>query len=433
MPWSEIQPGLYQRPIGENEKFIKIVGDRAHPLGREHWSITSKAAFSLSQALDEDTMVRHCYHAWIALRFEHPSIASQAADSVLEYRIPDREALAAWADETFFTHSAETSKDDLVASLKPSRHVSAHLLLFEPAIVLHFPHWRTDGYGALHLVNAFLKHLSSAISGSGENIDELPWGEEVQRLVPNIEELLNLPIDATPDVIDSAKKYLSTASLAHGTVGLEPSKGAESKTVPQGTRNTKLRFTTAETKSVQEACEARQIDMLAAIHASCAAVTYAEAAADTHRRPYTSTIRLSLRPYMPQPYDGAAFAAGLCTGGYFEQVPHSQSWNDNATQYSNAYSIGVTPEFLHCRRQYAKEVLKMLQRDPPPPTPVSSEIDISNVGDVEELVSVSHTDDDKTVLEVRDSGRTAQISTLITKFAIVAVVDPQALRDGFRT
>ncbi|KAL9639608.1 MAG: hypothetical protein Q9204_001018 [Flavoplaca sp. TL-2023a] len=402
MPWLETQPGLYQRPFGENEKFIKLVGDQAHPLGREHWSITSKAAFNITQALGAGELVLHCYHAWIALRFEHPSVASQAVDSVLTYQVPNHEALTAWADETFFTHPAETSKDDLVASLKPSRYVSAHLLLSEPAIVLHFPHWRTDGYGALHLINAFLKHLSSAISGNGESIDELPWGEEVHRLAPSIEELLNLPIDAAPDVIDTARNYLSTAALAHGAVGLKPSEGVESNTLPRGTRSTSLRFTTTETESIQQACREQHLDMLAAIHASCAAATYASAAADAQERHYTSTIRFNLRPNMPPPYNGAAFAAGLCTGGYFEQVPQSQSWSKNAMQYSKAYEKGVTPEFLRCRRQYAKEVLKMLQRDPPLPVPESSAVDISSVGDVEELVSVSHTHDGKTILEVRD-------------------------------
>ncbi|KAI4283252.1 MAG: hypothetical protein L6R38_002294 [Xanthoria sp. 2 TBL-2021] len=402
MPWSEIQPGLYQRPIGENEKFIKLLGDRAHTLGREHWSVTSKAAFDLTQALDEGELVRHCRDAWVALRFEHPSIASRAVDSVLTYQVLNLETLKAWADETFFTHSAKVSKDDLVASLRPSRYVSAHLLLSEPAIVLHFPHWRTDGYGALHLVNAFLDHLSSAINGKWKRLDELPWGEEVHRLVLSIEELLNLPMDATPEVSDLARKYFSTAALARGAVGLETSETVGSETVPRGTRSTSLRFTTAETKTIQKACKSKHIDVRAAVHASCAAVTYAGAALDAQNRPYTSTIRLNLRPYMPPPYDGAAFAAGLCTGGYFEQVPHSQSWSDNAAQSSKAYSVGVTPGFLRSRRQYAKEVLKMLQLKPPAPTPASSEIDISSVGDVEELVSVLHTDNGETVLEVRD-------------------------------
>ena len=51
MPWSKASPGHYQRPIGENEKFIKAIGDRAHAAGREHWSITSKGSFKLTEPL----------------------------------------------------------------------------------------------------------------------------------------------------------------------------------------------------------------------------------------------------------------------------------------------------------------------------------------------------------------------------------------------
>ncbi|KAL8992186.1 MAG: hypothetical protein Q9169_007298 [Polycauliona sp. 2 TL-2023] len=407
MPWAEDRPGIYQRPMGHNEQFIQLVGDRAHALGREHWSVTSLAAFDLAQALDEDELVRQCHRAWQALRFQHPSIASQASDSMLTYEIPDCEALKTWVEETFHTYSAKISADEMIASLRPSRYATAHLILAEPAIVLHLPHWRTDGYGALHLINAFLKHLSSIISSESSSISDLAWGQEINRLVPSIEELLNLPQEATPETNNLARKYLSTAALSRGAVGLSPTEGMESNTIPpRGTRSTGLQFSSTETAAIQDACKTRDISLLAAIQASCATATYAGATFADQRKPYTGTIRLNLRPHMPAPYDGAAFASGLCTGGYFEQIPSTQSWSENAMQYSNAYRVrGVTDEFLTCRRQYAIEVLKMLAgQDPAAPTPASSEIDISHVGDVEEqrLVAVRQTDKrGKTVLEVR--------------------------------
>ena len=44
MAWSEVSPGRFQRRIGENEAFIKFVGDSGHALGREHWAINAIAA-----------------------------------------------------------------------------------------------------------------------------------------------------------------------------------------------------------------------------------------------------------------------------------------------------------------------------------------------------------------------------------------------------
>jgi hypothetical protein len=399
MPWSEVYSGVYQRAIGENEQFIKIIGDRAHPLGREHWSITSKAGFELVKDAGNADLVSTCRDAWKRLRFHHPSIASEAQGSHLTYSTPSRDELDAWTDETFHTHSAGVSLDDLIAGFKPSNLVTAHLLLDQPAIVLHFPHWRTDGYGALLLVNAFLEQLTLAIT---EAKAQHAWGDEAARLVPTIEEVLELPDEASQEVCEQAKKFLATAGLLYSTIGLGGSPGTENK-LPSGTRGVNVRFSSQETSSILEACHELEISLEAAIQASCATITYEEASTSDREKPYTSTMRFSLRPFMRSPYDGPTFASALCTGGYLEQVPAAQSWIVNARHYEKKYKIGITEEFLNTRRQYAKECLAALGRVPPPPPPNSSEIDISSVGDASRLVSPEHFDSaGRLVLKVKD-------------------------------
>ena len=403
MAWAETKPGTHQRPLGDNEKFIKFIGDRAHALGREHWSVTSKATFELTEPLEQSKLTRLCCIAWIALRFKHPSIASTADDETLTYVTPDPGSLRAWAGETFISHTADISSDDLIATLTPSKYATAHLVTAESAILLHLPHWRTDGYGALHLLNEYLDQLASTITGGAPSIDVLQWGSETTRLVPSLETALKLPAQANPEVEQSAKHYLSTAALFRDAVGVEVSVDVEPKTLPRGTRSARLRFTQAETQAVLRACKAKQISLDASVHATCGAVTYTGAAVTAQDRPYTSTMRFSMRPYMPPPYDGRQGAAGLYTGGYLIQVPAFQSWSENAKQYSTEYRLGVTPEFLNCRREYGKKALELLSQKPPPPTPLSSEIDISSVGDAEELVAVRHTGgNSQRVLEVYD-------------------------------
>ena len=56
MPWSEIAPGRFERVIGENELFIKLVGDRGHAAGREHWAINSIASFKLTGSLVNENL-----------------------------------------------------------------------------------------------------------------------------------------------------------------------------------------------------------------------------------------------------------------------------------------------------------------------------------------------------------------------------------------
>lgn len=403
MAWAETKPGIHQRPLGDNEKFIKLIGDRAHALGREHWSVTSKATFELTKPVGQSELTRLCYIAWIALRFKHPSIASTADDETLTYVVPDQDSLRAWANETFISHTADVSTDDLIATLTPSRYATAHLVTAESAILLHLPHWRTDGYGALHLLNEYLNQLAYTITGRTPLIDKLQWASETSRLVPSLEEALKLPAKATPEVEQSAKEYLSTAALLQNAVGVEVPIDIEPKTLPRGTRSARLRLTEAETQALLQACKAKEISLEASVHATCGAVTYTGAAAAARDRPYTSTMRFSLRPHLPRPYNGPQGAAGLYTAGYMIQVPSSQSWSENAKQYSAEYTSGVTPDFLTCRREYGKKALEMLRQTSPPPPPLSSEIDISSVGDAETLVFASHTGgDSRFVLEVRD-------------------------------
>ena len=403
MAWAETKSATHQRPLGDNEKFIKLIGDRENALSREHWSVTSRATFELTEPLEQSELTRLCFLAWIALRFKHPSIASTADDQTVTYVVPNQDSLGVWADETFTSHAVDVSTDDLIATLTPSRYATAHLVTAESAILLHLSHWRIDGYGALLLLNDYLDQLAYTISGGATFIDGLQWGSETGRLAPCLEEALRLPTEATPEVELSAKKYLSTAALFGNAVGVEVRVDVEPKTVPQGTRSVRLRFTGAETQAVLQACKAKQISLDASVHATCAAVTYTGAATAAQRRPYTSTMRFSMRPHMPRPYNAPQGAAGLYTGGYMIQVPASQTWSENAKQYSTEYALGVTPDFLNCRREYGKKALELLNRKPPLPTSLSSEIDISSVGDAEKLVCPRHTGGKRhCVLETRD-------------------------------
>jgi hypothetical protein len=318
-------------------------------------------------------------------------------EECLTYRVPDTESLGSWADETFTVYDEGIRSDDVVATLGPSKYTTGHFFLGERRFLLHAAHWRTDGYGALQLVNSFLDNLCNSI-GYGEQAWR--FGDEVQRLTPSIEEILDLPVTPTQDIVNATKNCIKTLGYAKGAVGVGP-QDKEGGNGPKGTRSTRFRLAEADTKAVQEACAAHNISLLSAVHASCASLTYLEATPDDQDKHYTSTMRFSLRPHLQKPHCAADSAAGLYTGGYMFRVPASQSWMENARQYQHEYDTGITVDFLKCRRHYATEVLGILQQNLPPPDPPPSEIDISSVGNAEELVSPQHRHG-KTVLEVRD-------------------------------
>ncbi|KAK3324849.1 hypothetical protein B0H66DRAFT_546884 [Apodospora peruviana] len=384
--WEEISPGLYQRPIGENERFIRTIGDRAHAFGREQWSVTTISSFSFraTEKNQQDGVDWvHCLReAWKLLRFQHPSIASTATDDgKLQYLVPDPVQLEKWLDETFqAVHDPTLTADDLIANLKPSPTATLPFLSGSSQIVMHTAHWRTDGYGALQLVDAFFDAVQSVLGGSKQPII---WGEEVSRLVPSVETALNLPLEATPDIDTTAREYLATGRYLAGTVGVPCEAGPT--VLPRGTRHVHLELGEDITKALQVVCLGHGITMYSAVHAALAAVNFAQSPAvldgDKH---YTSTIRLNLRPHLPAPFNTAAVASGLYTGGYMSKVSASSSFLDRARRYDEEYNNGVTENFLSARRQYAKLACEIVRNSPPPP-PISN-IDISVVRDADTMV-----------------------------------------------
>ncbi|KAE8146575.1 hypothetical protein BDV25DRAFT_169803 [Aspergillus avenaceus] len=397
MPWTQVTENRYQRAIGENERFIKAIGDRAHAVGREHWSVTAYGTFTLHENVKRSSadVTAWLRQAWQVLRFQHPSIASTASDEILEYVVPAAQELEEWTRDTF-TVVHDGTVDDVVASIKPSPFVTAYYLPHRSQIILHLAHWRTDGYGALQLLNAFFESCTAL---STTKVEALPWGTEVERLVPSVEEALANPVESTEEIHAAARKYLATTANIPGAVGV--SQTTELSTPPSGTRSARLRLSTETTEAISEACDARGISVLAAVHASTAATTYELAHPDAKQKHYTSTMRFSLRPYLPEQYRNPSVAAGIYTGGYMAKVPATQSWLDNAKLYTREYDTGVTDDFLISRRQYARDVFERMKTPPPPPVTPPSEIDISSVDDATKLVHPWHgTSDGK--LEVNE-------------------------------
>jgi hypothetical protein len=387
---------------------IKWIGDRSHPTGREHWSVTAIGSFALRSDAGGTTELSPTTlrKAWMLLRFQHPSIAATASDDTVDYLVPDPTALAQWADETMTVVSSPgVTANELVATMKPSPFATAFFLPHTQQVVLHTAHWRTDGHGILHLLNAFFDALASVLS-AGPDVDPaaaLAWGDEHARLAPAVEELLGVPDTPTPAIRAAAAESLATTALAAGSVGLPWERAAQQ---PGGTRGVRRSVPEPATRAVLAACKARGLRLRAAVHASLAAANFLGAAGESSQQQrtegsggacsyYTSTMRFSLRPYIPELSDGSPqHAAGLYTGGYFARVSSAQTWQEHAAQYEALYAAGLSSQFLLARRQYAVEALGRFQTVATSagagagarPAP-RSEVDISTVDDAEELVA----------------------------------------------
>lgn len=99
MSWKEQSPGVFSRPVGENETFIQMCGDPGHALNREHWSLSCQSSFSVTGLLETVDLEAHLRDAWILLRWKHPSIATVIEGKEMVYRIPDATTLQEWTKE----------------------------------------------------------------------------------------------------------------------------------------------------------------------------------------------------------------------------------------------------------------------------------------------------------------------------------------------
>ncbi|EED22679.1 conserved hypothetical protein [Talaromyces stipitatus ATCC 10500] len=389
MSWTKISSNHYRRPMGENERLIKFIGDRAHSAGREQWSVSTTATFIPSDNRSaKEWATPTLRDAWKLLRFRHPSIASTPSvdGDYLEYIVPKEDDLEDWIKETYIVVKTKNS-EDVIAEMKPGPFMTLHFLPHNWEIVLHTSHWRTDGYGAFQLLNALLEAVKIVID---DGLPALPWGEEVTRLVPSVETALALPDCGIPATTASAIKYANTQVFLKDSVGV--TYNGESMTRPGGTRAVRMQLSTEKTQSIQRATNERKIDMYAAIHAALAKVnlTYAKPTTSVtleNEKEYASTIRLSLRPLLISPFtENPSVAAGLYTGGYIFKVTLNDHFLKIARQYQDQYENGASSEFVQSRRQFAAMALSGLQKGLLLSNPPPSNIDISFVVGVDEMV-----------------------------------------------
>lgn len=403
MSWIKKSPGHWKRELGENESMIKMIGDGGQMAGKDVWSIAVTALFTANLETSKP-LVQVLKDGWRALRFHHPSIATTATIDSINYFVPHSDELEQWVDETFVVlDGEEESLSHVISNLTPRRYATCYYLQKQGGIVLHLSHWRTDGIGAFHLVGAFFAAAAEHAS-CGDPL-ELDWVHETSRLVPSVEEVLDLPRTPTEPIQQATNVYLETLSNNKGALGVpstHPDSEDDGKAPQKGTRAVDLHLIKTQTAQMLTACIRFGIHIESAVHASVTAAAYAIAEPTSRHKHHSSTLRHSLRPNLPTPYDGVPGAAGLFTAGYVVKVPASNSWLENARHYESEYDKRATPDLLCSRRQYAV-VMKGILANVVPPNPPPSGLDMSWIPDAESLVRRKYSNGAQ-ILEIQEIG-----------------------------
>lgn len=381
MSWNRISNQKYERAVGENETFIKIFGDATRHLNRENWSINAVVAITPLGLLAREDLSHVLCNAWMALRFNHPTIAAYIVDeSRYVYEVPDNVALEKWTSETFRVIEDKTADEVIASHTTLSPYAIMTYLPKTGEILLHSQHWRTDGLGVFILLDEFL----ALVAQSPVNASSLPWGEETSRLTPPIEEAAGLSFNPSEEDKRIGQQCVASFGHAVGAIGIVSHSPLE--TQPGGTRSARLYLTEEETKTVMEACKTQQISVTSAVHASVAAANYALAAPEDSTKHYTSTIRFNFRRFLPKPYSGREYAGTLFTTGWMFPVSGDSSWIERARAYHDEYRKGLSPAFISAHREYATGLCNLL-RSLPAGAPSPTDVDISSLGVLEKFVA----------------------------------------------
>ncbi|KAJ9485198.1 hypothetical protein VN97_g8152 [Penicillium thymicola] len=394
MAWKESRPGHWERPLGDNESMLRVIAEGDGQIEKDIWCIFATAQFDaqLVESRSQDFLFAALLSGWKLLRFRHPSIATVICEDTVRYDVPDDTALDLWTRDTFnVVDDAQICSGDLIAQMPPSRWANLHYLKHRSSVVLQLSHWRTDGVGALHLLNAFFHAVTDGLRNEIPEEGQLIWGKEVIRLTPSVEEALHLSFTPTTNEQSAAQKFLDTLAYHRDALAVSNQNSKHNQLTPSATRSIESSFSMAETKELLEMCHTCEISLQAAVHAAVTTTAFTIADPASTLLHHSTTVRQSLRPCLPPPYDGSAGAAGLYTAGYVMKVPPLQLWLQYAQRYEAEYQQGVTEELICSRRHYARAMKDLLStRRPKQVTPGPSGLDISYIADAESLVQPVH-------------------------------------------
>lgn len=269
----------------------------------------------------------------------------------------------------------------LVSKFRPQRYAKLYYLPHLSQIVITTAHWRTDGRGIWHLVNQLYEAL---LTVSIDGAIQFPWGQEVARLMPSVEEVLQLPTVPTGETEAEARRYFQSFLKLPNSLRIS----CKADSSPKGTLVSRLSLNEDETRAIVASCRRNHLSVNAAFHAALAAANFAFAADEHSGKPYTSTAHFSLRPYLPAPFDGPTAAAGLYTSGWMDTIPSGQTFFENASHYQQLYSQGLPPLFIQSHRQYAGKLVDMIRSRTAARAP--SYVDCNGLGVAENIVQPMH-------------------------------------------
>ena len=381
--WKETSPGHFERPFDSMGKFFLAVARGSLALNREHFSISTFAQFDMKASLeDTESALRH---AWKTMRYDHPQLACVACGETRVYKVPDNAALDSWLNETFIVAPASVTKEELLASFRPSALATLHFLPHQSEIIIHSSHWRIDFIGALGL----LQNLFNAIAEPRQ----VHFGDEGRSLSPSRDEaadycsLDELGLPALVKDIDKAATDLAIQYFSN-----IPSIGFSARNLdrkPGGTRRSEVILEPGETSAIVCASKKRDLSVTTAMHAALiVALQEIIPAPPSSPSKYTTLALFNIRPLLKAPLNDSAIHPVSVRFVFLPLTLHTSTFSDNALQLKQFYKQRLPPSSdsrIHpgIMVPYTNQMADIAGQSPLIDLPVPSEPLLSSIGIVD--------------------------------------------------
>ncbi|KAL4724633.1 hypothetical protein ACLX1H_008075 [Fusarium chlamydosporum] len=436
--WQQTEPGLWQRHIDEIEEFYSAMVVLYEGSGRMffgitgHISLTFKSTKNPSSENAEREVDQALRKAWLALRYDHPTLASQATqnpetgDWVKTYKkLGGGADENAWIDKTLVHITNGQTGNEWANSDPPAPRVPTMFVLHLPAeypddgsqairrdLVLRSPHDIIDGIGTLMLLNNFITLAAEAYE-QGETYEPPTLdGSEASNLSPSYRIAANIPEQLSQVQIDrleamAAQKAAVASDPSVKILALPFRKGAS---VPGRHQRVALTFTKEETEQLLSACKTVKATPTHVFHTAAAIVVrdLQDRPAETKTVRYINYILQNERPKCSEPYNSTKHPAAV----YHSVSGQSLVVDMDLHPKDQASEVAVRKEEFHAVLETIKDFYLAVKQDkefyilaptmfsqltpalpssprplPIPPPKTHPSVSISSMGRVEAIVT----------------------------------------------
>ncbi|KAF2010594.1 hypothetical protein BU24DRAFT_400052 [Aaosphaeria arxii CBS 175.79] len=442
--WQQTAPGLWERGIDEIEEFYATMKELYRGSGRMFFAMTGYLSLNVdisSSDTTEDQVDDAIKKAWLTLRYDHPTLASQVVYSPgsepewkKQYRpLTTKLSQDEWLNETVVIISNGQTGTEWVNSDPPAPEIPTLFLIHPPKstseketasirrdIVFRSPHDIIDGVGTLMMLNSLLNYASKTFEGT--YIPPILDGSESANLSPSYRIAANLPPTLTPaqtqllESIIAQKTNLANPATNPPDLSLPYKPSNPSSTLPGKHQRSFLTLTAAQTTALLTACKTSNMTPTHAFHAAAALVLLTiqpTRPTTTKEVRYTTYILRNERRTCVPPYDSAAHAAALyhsVSGASlavdlqlrsledernFTQQERKEEFRDVVKRFSDYY-LAVKYDEQHTMlvpSLWALGIPKLPSKKeselhfPVPPPRVAPSVSMSSMGRVDEIVA----------------------------------------------